>query len=78
MEIQKEQITKTLIVPFLFLLKEYFALMEGKSFNYCLYTEKQYRIKNDNSDTPKGLWSSGYDVAFTRRRSPVQIRLSPY
>jgi len=24
-----------------------------------------------------GLWSSGYDVAFTRRRSPVQIRLSP-
>ena len=24
-----------------------------------------------------GLWSSGYDAAFTRRRSPVQIRLSP-
>ena len=25
----------------------------------------------------KGSWSSGYDVAFTRRRSPVRIRLSP-
>ena len=24
-----------------------------------------------------GLWSSGYDVAFTRRRPPVQIRISP-
>ena len=26
----------------------------------------------------KGLWSSGYDVALTQRRSPVQIRLSPH
>ena len=26
---------------------------------------------------PKGSWSSGYDVCFTRRRSPVRIRLSP-
>ncbi len=26
----------------------------------------------------KDLWSSGYDVALTRRRSPVQIRSGPF
>jgi hypothetical protein len=25
----------------------------------------------------KGLWSSGYDVSFTERRSPVQIWPGP-
>ena len=26
----------------------------------------------------KGLWSSGYDIALTQRRPPVQIRPSPF
>ena len=25
----------------------------------------------------KGLWFSGYNAAFTRQRSPVQIRTGP-
>lgn len=29
------------------------------------------------SPLPSGSWSSGYDVALTQRRSPVQIRPSP-
>ena len=28
-------------------------------------------------ETDTDSWSRGYDVAFTRRRSPVQIRLGP-
>ena len=28
--------------------------------------------------TDMGQWSSGYDVALTTRRSPVQFRLGPF
>ena len=35
-------------------------------------------VKYPQNNRPgAGLWSRGYDVAFTRRRSPVQIRPGP-
>ena len=58
-------------------LQEYYALLEGKPNNLDSYSRLKKRYRNTSSGDEKGLWSSGYDVAFTRRRSPVQIRLSP-
>ena len=59
-------------------LRGYFDLIEGKSINYNPYFEKHLSKTHYSKTCKMGLWSSGYDVAFTRRRSPVQIRLSPY
>ena len=45
----------------------------------CAGSNPVPRIRTDkiirNSD--RGLWSSGYDIALTRRRSPVQVRPGP-
>ena len=44
--------------------------MDVRPLNIFISNSRSHRI-------PKGSWSSGYDVCFTRRRSPVRIRLSP-
>jgi hypothetical protein len=40
-------------------------------------TKTQINYDNKDNKLQKGLWSSGYDIAFTRRGSAVRIRPSP-
>ena len=55
-------------------LNEFITFIEGKPINGLGNSMPKGHSDNVSSS---GLWSSGYDVAFTRRRSPVQIRISP-
>ena len=69
-------------------LREYIALIEmgkekrkiGKNNTRNVAEEDENNIyRNDiYRVNKKGSWSSGYDVALTRRRSPVRIRASPF
>ena len=56
-----------------------FGIVADNSRLLC-YSIKVHDCKNYNrhcSSHDKGLWSSGYDIALTQRRPPVQIRPSP-
>ena len=60
---------------------KYFSLFadvinKGKCWLFDLNRSNSL-IKSKRS-VSKGLWSSGYDVALTQRRPPVQIRPSPF